>query len=352
MQWKRCATALVSVVAACRLADLVKNPDTGAPPAGVTHFDFAVQPTTTEQNVVITPAVQVVARDSAGHTVTAFDGMVSIAIDANPTGGRLAGTLSVAAVDGVADFGDLRIDQAGSGYTLSATTSGLDPSTSASFDIMAPVSATHLTFITQPTDTRAGDPIAPAVQVAAQDNSGNTVTGFTGSITVAIKNNPTGGVLSGTTTVDAVNGVASFADLAIDKAGSGYSLAAVSASLSGGSSSSFDVTVPPPPPTQLAFTVQPSSVQTGQSISPPVKVTALNDAGDPVTTFTGQITVALTNNPLGATLSGTLTVRAVNGVATFSDLHIDLPGVDYKLTAAFAGQSPIATSAPFSVLSP
>src|SRR5258706_14224486 len=100
MQWKCCATALVSVVAACRREDLLKNPDAGAPPAGVQHFDFVVQPSRTEQNVVITPAVQVVARDGAGQTVTAFSDMVSIAIAANPTGGRLAGTLSVQAVDG------------------------------------------------------------------------------------------------------------------------------------------------------------------------------------------------------------------------------------------------------------
>src|SRR5205814_10367757 len=44
------------------------------------------------------------------------------------------------------------------------------------------------------------------------------------------------------------------------------------------------------------------------------------DAGETVASFANNITIALGNNPGGASLSGTRTVRAVNGVATFSDL--------------------------------
>ena len=57
------------------------------------------------------------------------------------------------------------------------------------------------------------------VRVAALDASGNTVTSYTGSISVAIGSNPSGGTLSGTTTVAVVNGVATFGNLKIDKAG-------------------------------------------------------------------------------------------------------------------------------------
>src|SRR5437867_11235495 len=61
----------------------------------------------------------------------------------------------------------------------------------------------------------------PAVQVAAQDAAGNTVPSFSGSVTVALGGtNPAGGTLAGTTTVAAVNGVASFATFNIGKAGS------------------------------------------------------------------------------------------------------------------------------------
>src|SRR5437899_1710308 len=86
--------------------------------------------------------------------------------------------------------------------------------------------AAKLAFIVQPSNAAAGAGIAPAVQVAVQDAQGNTVTTATTSITVAIGTNPASGTLSGTTTVAAVSGVATFSDLSIDKAGSGHTLTA------------------------------------------------------------------------------------------------------------------------------
>jgi hypothetical protein len=52
------------------------------------------------------------------------------------------------------------------------------------------------------------------------------------------------------------------------------------------------------------------------------------------------VTVALGNNPGGATLGGTLTATVVNGVATYSDLTLSQPGTGYTLTvtdSAIAG---------------
>jgi hypothetical protein len=46
------------------------------------------------------------------------------------------------------------------------------------------------------------------VQVTARDLQGNTATDFVGDVTVAIEDNPSGGTLSGTTTLAAVAGVA------------------------------------------------------------------------------------------------------------------------------------------------
>src|SRR5581483_8195981 len=57
----------------------------------------------------------------------------------------------------------------------------------------------------------------------------------------AIGNNPAGGTLSGTTIVTVVNGVATFGNLSIDKAGNGYTLTASSGLLAGATSASFNV---------------------------------------------------------------------------------------------------------------
>src|SRR2546427_4257410 len=51
-------------------------------------------------------------------------------------------------------------------------------------------------FRSQPTNTAAGASITPAVQVTALDGQGNTATGFTGNVTIALGANPGSGTLS------------------------------------------------------------------------------------------------------------------------------------------------------------
>src|SRR5207247_5129008 len=50
--------------------------------------------------------------------------------------------------------------------------------------------ALRLSFTQQPTNTVAGGAISPAVQLSALDPAGNLVPTFTGSVTVALGNNP------------------------------------------------------------------------------------------------------------------------------------------------------------------
>ena len=106
-----------------------------------------------------------------------------------------------------------------------------------------PSAATKLAFTVQPTNAAGAQPITPAVQVAVQDAVGNTVSAATNAVTVALGSNPGGGTLGGTMTVSAVQGIATFADLRIDQPGSGYTLGASAAGLSGASSTPFAVTL-------------------------------------------------------------------------------------------------------------
>ena len=207
-----------------------------------------------------------------------------------------------------------------------------------------------LVFTVQPTNATAGQAIAPSVQVTAQDQNGATATSFTGQVTLALGTNPAGGRLSGTATVTAVNGVATFSDLAIDRAASGYTLSAAASSLSTVQSAAFDVV--PGPATQLAFTTQPSRTTAGSPITPPVRVTAFDALGNKATNFTGvvQVTLGHDGSPLGnAQLSGSTTAAASGGVATFADLRIDQIGTGYTLKAAFGTAAPIVESAAFDV---
>src|SRR5437867_11734057 len=68
------------------------------------------------------------------------------------------------------------------------------------------------------------------------------ISGFTGSITVALGNNPNGSTLGGPTTVAAVNGVAGFSALTLDKTGTGYLLTATATGLSTATSGGVHIT--------------------------------------------------------------------------------------------------------------
>src|SRR5207302_1506810 len=151
---------------------------------------FSVQPSTTAAGAAITPAVQVTAQDAQGNTATGFTGNVTVAIGTNPSTGTLEGTKGVAAVAGVATFANLSIDKVGTGYTLTATGAG-----SANRTVFSVPTRRFFrsVFSVQPSTTAAGAAITPAVQVTAQDAQGNTATGFTGNITVAIGTNPSTG---------------------------------------------------------------------------------------------------------------------------------------------------------------
>src|SRR2546427_13222021 len=184
-------------------------------------------------------------------------------------------------------------------------------------------------FRSQPTNTAAGASITPAVQVTALDGQGNTAAGFTGNVTVALGANPGSGTLSGTTTVAAVTGVATFPGLDINKVGTGYTLTANSGSLSGTTSTPFNITAGAA--TQLSFSVQPSNTVAGAAITPAVQVTALDGQGNTATGFAGNVTVALGANPGSGNLWGANAVAPVAGEAPFPGLSINKEGTGYTL---------------------
>jgi hypothetical protein len=102
--------------------------------------------------------------------------------------------------------------------------------------------ATTLAFTVQPTAATAGAAIAPPVQVTVRDALGNTMVGSTASIELTLSGTGTAGAaLTGTRTRTAVNGVATFDDLKIDKAGTGYTLTATADGLTSAVSAAFAI---------------------------------------------------------------------------------------------------------------
>jgi hypothetical protein len=130
---------------------------------------------------------------------------VTIAI--NTGTGTLAGTLTVAAVNGIATFNNLSINTAGD-FTLKATDGILTQAISNSFTVVATLAVTHLAYIQGPTNTVHGVIMTPAVTVKALDVNNQIVTSYSGQIALWWDTMP-----GGTTTVNCVNGIATFSDL-------------------------------------------------------------------------------------------------------------------------------------------
>ena len=100
---------------------------------------------------------------------------------------------------------------------------------------------------------------------------------------------------------------------------------------------------------ELVFAQPPTNVAATAVISPPVVVHETDINGVIIPTFNGDVTLAIASGPPAATLGGTVTVAAANGIATFADLRIDLAGT-YTLEATDGTLT--ATSQPFQVPEP
>jgi hypothetical protein len=92
-----------------------------------------------------------------------------------------------------------------------------------------------------PPSVNAGTPFPVPLYVVAEDANGNVDSTFDGSVTIALDSNPGNATLGGTVTVPAIDGVAVFSDLTMDRAGTGYTLGVSSGSLSPASTDLFDV---------------------------------------------------------------------------------------------------------------
>jgi len=315
------------------------------------RLTFTAQPSDVVAGAVISPSIQIAVQDSFGNVVSSATTTVTVGLTtgAGSPGAILSGTHTVRTAGGVATFADLKVNKAGSGYTLTASVTGIANATSAAFAV-TPGAAARLAFAVQPTGVVAGAVISPAVQVVIQDAQGNTVTGATTAVSLALTSGTgsAGAALSGTLTASGANGVATFNFLIVNKAGVGYSLTATAAGLAGATSSGFDVIAGPP--ARLGFTVQPGEVMWGVSFHAAVQVAALDFYGNAVLNSTAIVTLAITNGtgPAGASLGGTQTAASVNGVARFDGLTINRVG-RYTLTATSPGLDS-AMSIGFSVI--
>ena len=306
--------------------------------AAAWQLAFLVAPANAIAGTALNPAVQVVVQDAFGNTVSSDGSMVTLTL----TSGTFAGgsnTAMATAVGGVATFNSLVIDAAGS-YTLAASDGGLAGVSSGSFTI-SPATAPRLASIQSPTAAAAGSAISPAGTVGIEDQYGNIVSSNSSTVTLTLA----GAVFAGgssTASAVAAGGVATFTNLVIDAAGS-YTVAASDGTLPGATSNSFSISAAAA--SKVVYAVQPSNITAGVADSPLITIDVEDQFGNIVTTDSSIVTLAVASGP--GSLTGTVTVAASGGIATFGNVKLDTAG-SYTLTAS-DGSLTSATSSSFAV---
>src|SRR5436309_3143176 len=102
----------------------------------------------------------------------------------------------------------------------------------------------HLAIVTQPARTMVGSTLSPAITVEVRDSIDRRIGTATTAVTINLGANPGVATLSGSTSVNAVSGTATFNDLKLDQRGRGFTLVASSGPLLPDTSSTFDVMAP------------------------------------------------------------------------------------------------------------
>lgn len=193
--------------------------------------------------------------------------------------------------------------------------------------------ATTLAFENEPATAMAGA-ILPSLRVVAKDSTGMVVPSAAGTVTLALSGGAVDARLGGTTSAPFVNGIATFADLTVNRTGTGYTLVATALALTSANSALFTVTEGPA--AGLRFSTEQGNGVAGRALGA-MRVQALDAHGNPALAFSGAVTLRINVNPGGGTLGGTLTRNAVAGVTTFDDVTINRSGSGYTLAATAEG---------------
>jgi hypothetical protein len=199
------------------------------------------------------------------------------------------------------------------------------------FAISGPATATAITI--QPTGAGSGSILGTQPVIRIVDSSGNTVT--TSAVNVVASISSGTGTLSGTTTVAASSGIATFTNLVLTGTVGAFTLTFTPTSLTSATSNSLTVTAGPA--SKVAITRAAVGTQRRTAFTTQPQITIQDASDNTITSSTAVVTASITSGA-GGSFIGSNTSTAVSGVATFTGLGIDgTIGTTYTITYTVSG---------------
>jgi trimeric autotransporter adhesin len=317
-----------------------------SPQASYTGVAFGTQPT-------------VQLEDKAGDPVYSANTTVTLAINSQPGAGSKLGcplTTAVTALTnsaGLATFANCAITlpvpntaSTEGNYQLAASGTGLMTGYSGSFPVAG--IATQLLFEQSPSNSSNGVAFGTQPVVYVKDAHGDLVTTSTAPVTLATYSSTGTGLgtlgCPTSTTVNAIGGIATFANCAVSFTVNSYqgtytlqATSSVTPALTAGASGNFTVAGTA---SKLLFTTEPSSQAFGGTAFATQPVVTVQDAsGDTVTSDASLVTLSTSpgTGASGGVLSPSCAGTETLGVVSFSGCSINLAspaGDPYTLVAS------------------
>jgi hypothetical protein len=288
-------------------------------PAASSQLVLSTQPSPTATAGVAFATQPVVDVEDQYGNIETGDNTTQVSVALNFGTGPLLGTTTVTVSGGIATFTNLSDNKAET-ISLEFTSAPVLTSAISNNIVISPAAATQLILSTQPSPTaRAGVAFSTQPVVYVEDQYGNVETGDN-STQVTATSLPLGsGPLHGTTTVTAAAGIATFTNLADDKAETITIHFTSSPVLTAAMSNS--IVICPAAASQLVLSTQPSPTATAGVAFLTQPVVEVEDQYGNLETGDDSTQVTAGSLPPGSgPLQGTTTVTVSGGIATFANL--------------------------------
>lgn len=259
---------------------------------------FTQQPTTTNVDSSITPAVRVQLVDQFGNSVEQAGIDISVDLTVASTGSLNQTTPIPTNALGIAEFDTLTVDAIGT-QQLVATSSGLNPDSSSTFEIVNAGTLTNFIVERIPSGNISAKTAGQSfnIIITAVDGTSTTVTTFNG--TVVISSSCTMGTGQGTS-ASFVNGILASTTVSITSVGNCTITATNSASSEFGTSNSFSVSAGSASETTSIITASPTVILNDGITTSTITIDLKDVYGNNVSVGGDAVVLTITPTALGS----------------------------------------------------